>query len=1015
VTAFRLSKGELSYRSEFIEILKDTIRPHNLEVKDEIRVTLIGTKQQVLIPDLLILEKGKYEEHDETLVIKPDGLKAIVETKHPRQYSTVGLTRLIEYCNGLNNDLGFVTNFRQAIEYRIGPEKRPLVTPMAFGTTPSRDTYAQIAGYILKEIQTTVPEFREISDEALIKLLQYALEDIQSHFTGDVSAIADSLGIFQISYDKDLFRPEERAQPQFQDLIRRAAAFVILNQVIFYLALAHNTKLVGKIGRLHSLEELQEYFDHIAQTIDYKAVFGAKVVSELPPEALDTINALIENLETLHFYDIKREILGKIYHNLIPQRIRKRIAAYYTSNTACELLSRLTIEKGDDTVLDPSCGSGGFLVAAYGVKKNLSPKLGHNKIINSIYGFDISLFASHLSVINLSLQDLREVTNEVYITVDDAFNHHSSETVELLWSPPANKSVATKEGIESKKVIFPQVDVILMNPPFTRIERLEDQYQDYLVGPKGILKKYEKYVKGQSGLHCFFVLHATGLLKKGGRIGAVLPAATFSSEYGEKIQPFILDNYRILYLITYASLSTFSVDCDFKEVLFVALKGRDEARSKWKAKVVLLKEELKLGEIEALRNQLSSITKDVESAKYEVRIIPKSEFVDEHNWMTFVRPRGLRDFIEVLRKSKRVVEQKQAVQFHEGYHLDAPYFFRLPNEQWEVTGDGELYLTIRSKQTTVELNIPKKHLVPTLDVPDTHRTISTHMRHYVLSIPESAPEADVSQDVKKYIVWGASFKKDDDAKTAPELYKISNYVQSGKRWYTYGNHILIREDPTTGQKVQIGSHLAIVEKFRTKKRECIAFFSDGLLTGSNSYFFGVLRQKMRIKPTKLQIMKLQRSRIEGEKILAAWSSSSIFLALYLYYRREISGDYGRIKIGDMESFPCIDPTKLTSAERRQVLEEFDRIRGTQLQTIYEQLQNRTVHELDLRIMKALRIRDSERILEKLYRDLVAELDRSEVAETDSEQPEPIDEEKIVRRVGKVAKLRKSTKTLTSYM
>ena len=421
MTIPRLTKGEHTYRSDFIEILRNTLRPRGFEVKDEIKITLIGTKQEVLIPDLLILEAGRYEEHNDILLIKPDGLKAVIETKNPKQYSTVGFKRLIDYCRALNHDLGFVTNFKDIIEYRLLPNTQPSIEPRSFGISSGKEKFEEIAAYILDEIQAEVPEFKEISDDALVKLLQYALEDIQNHFAGDVSSLADTLGIFQISYDKDLFKPEERSKPQFADLTRRAASFVILNQVIFYLALAHNTRLVGTIGKLSSLSDLQDCFDHIVDTVDYKAVFGARVVPLLPLEALDTINSLTHNLETLNFYTIKREILGKIYHNLIPKRIRKRIAAYYTSNTACELLARLTIKNGTDRILDPACGSGGFLVAAYNIKKEIAPQLQHKEIVDSIYGFDISLFASHLSVINLSLQNLREATDEVYITVDDAF------------------------------------------------------------------------------------------------------------------------------------------------------------------------------------------------------------------------------------------------------------------------------------------------------------------------------------------------------------------------------------------------------------------------------------------------------------------------------------------------------------------------------------------------------------------------------------------------------------------
>ena len=974
----RLTKGELSYRADFIGVLKEILRASNLEVKDEIRITLIGTQEQVLIPDLLILEKGKFEENGDSLLIKPDGLKAIIETKSPKQYSTVGFRRLIDYCEALNHDLGFATNFRDVIEYRLLPEeaKRPSIISKSFDKTHGKEKFIEISTFILSEIQKSIPEFKEISDETLIKLLQFAIDDIQNHFAGDVTPLADTLGIFQISYDKDLFSPEEQKEPQFADLVRKAAAFVILNQVIFYLALAHNTRLVGKIGKLTSLNELQSYFDHIGSAIDYRAVFGARVVSMLPSDAIVTINSLIENLETLNFYNIKREILGKIYHNLIPKKVRKRIAAYYTSNTACELLARLTIENGSDKTLDPSCGSGGFLIAAYNIKKELCPKLRHKEIIDSIYGFDISLFASHLSVINLSLQNLREATNEVYITVDDAFNQHPSETIELLWVPPGNKKVAENNGMASKSVILPIMDTVLMNPPFTRIERLEDEYQNYLIGKKGILKKYAKYVKGQSGLHCFFLLHATNFLKNKGRIGSVLPAATFSSEYGEKIEPFILTNYRISYIITYEKMSTFSVDCDFKEVLFVGVKSKEEAKSDWSAKVVILKEELIPKEIQGLAKQFELITSDVQSPKYEIRIIPKNEFKKEKNWMVFTRPLALKTFIEMLRKSKHVIEQDEIVDFHEGYHLDAPNFFRIPNDYWKIVSEGELFVTIQNTQTLVELNIPKRYLISTLDVPDLQRNVFAKMEHYILSISES-DEAILPDDLKNYINWGASFKKQNDSKTPQELYKLAKYTKTHKRWYTYGAYILVRENPLTGRKIRIGSHLALIEKFRTKKRECIALFSNKPLTGPNSYFFGVLKQKTEYNLTKEKSKKLQEERIKGEKILAAWFSSSLFLTLYMYYRREISLDYGRIKIGDMQSFPCINPAELSEDTKKEIIDRFEELNHPCSQTLYEQLKSKGLLELDTALLTAIGIKEPKKALEKLYADLITELDRSE--------------------------------------
>jgi hypothetical protein len=126
--------------------------------------------------------------------------------------------------------------------------------------------------------------------------------------------------------------------------------------------------------------------------------------------------------------------------------------------------------------------------------------------------------------------------------------------------------------------------------------------------------------------------------------------------------------------------------------------------------------------------------------------------------------------------------------------------------------------------------------------------------------------------------------------------------------------------------------------------------------------------------------KSQQNILEAEKLLAAWFSSTLFLALYLYYRREISGDYGRIKIGDMTSFPCINPSKVAEEDKVAILREFEAIKSKQLPTIFDQLKTRTLWRMDLALLRALGIDESTELLEKLYADLLAELNKTEVEE-----------------------------------
>lgn len=99
--------------------------------------------------------------------------------------------------------------------------------------------------------------------------------------------------------------------------------------------------------------------------------------------------------------------------------------------------------------------------------------------------------------------------------------------------------------------------------------------------------------------------------------------------------------------------------------------------------------------------------------------------------------------------------------------------------------------------------------------------------------------------------------------------------------------------------------------------------------------------------------------------------------MYIYYRREISGDFGRIKIGDMAYFPCIDPLLISTHDRQSILKEFKDLMNEELPTIYDQLRTKKLQKLDEAILRAIGIEDSNMLLNNLYNDLLQELDRNE--------------------------------------
>ncbi len=105
-----------------------------------------------------------------------------------------------------------------------------------------------------------------------------------------------------------------------------------------------------------------------------------------------------------------RDLFKHVYQNLVPRRIRHDLGEYYTPDWLAELtLNRLGYE-GEGRLLDPSCGSGTFLVLA--IERALRAGAELSDVLNNVVGFDISPLAVLAARANyvLAIRDLLPLT-----------------------------------------------------------------------------------------------------------------------------------------------------------------------------------------------------------------------------------------------------------------------------------------------------------------------------------------------------------------------------------------------------------------------------------------------------------------------------------------------------------------------------------------------------------------------------------------------------------------------------
>lgn len=387
--------------------------------------------------------------------------------------------------------------------------------------------------------------------------------------------------------------------PVSETQARTAAAYILVNQVLFYHILSSHAEL--------GLEPLDpegfdpralrpQYFAKVLE-IDYKPIFEYDIAQHLRlDDGIPALRGLVRAFEAIRASQISNDVIGKVFHNLIPRPKRKPLGAFYTNSNAAHLLAHLTVDRDFDRVIDPACGSGTMLVAAYEAKKELYQRGGrkldskvHEKFVGEqVTGIDIMVFSAHLAVVNLSLQAPEYKLEKVRIAIEDSLHFpigkpvESSRTRLQRASRPGYRRIDAYTEDGTYKVEggglggqfdVGQVDVVLMNPPFSDSDRIPDDYKAGLVA-RFSSDRLKGLLQGKYSLQLPFLLLSDELLADHGRIGAVLPITTFTGESFGKWVDFVVTNYTVRAVVLGVGRAAFSENTMLTECLFVAEKTR---------------------------------------------------------------------------------------------------------------------------------------------------------------------------------------------------------------------------------------------------------------------------------------------------------------------------------------------------------------------------------------------------------------------------------------------------------
>ena len=316
-------------------------------------------------------------------------------------------------------------------------------------------------------------------------------------------------------------------------------------------------------------KRINDLFHRSINSTRYKDVFSTRFTPTHPPVIdldAETISFIVRQFQgyslvntsaTLEGVDVK----GTVFERMVGSTFRGELGAYFTPREIVEFMVKLANPDRNSIVLDPACGSGGFLIMTLKyILENMQttqPNLTDADIYSELRSF------AEKNVFGVDINErMARVTKMNMIMHGDGhggiFNCHGLDV-----------------GFEAPLQLIPgqEVSCVFSNPPFAGREA-DTKY----------LERFETTVNEsgrpvQTLKSIPFIEHILKLLRESGIAALVLPNGVFNSQGSQfrKVRELIWEKSEIMAIIGLPHWVFFHTGCDVQGALLF-LKRTDTPR-----------------------------------------------------------------------------------------------------------------------------------------------------------------------------------------------------------------------------------------------------------------------------------------------------------------------------------------------------------------------------------------------------------------------------------------------------
>ncbi len=282
---------------------------------------------------------------------------------------------------------------------------------------------------------------------------------------------------------------------------------------------------LNKGNTIYIVEKISKLFDETKRS--YHDIFDSDDRIRISPIAL---GYSINKLQGISLIKSSQDAKGLAFQKFLTHHEKDGRGQFFTPEPVIDFCVAMMQPKKNEKIIDPACGSGGFLMSALKFIKENEEKIDiKNVISNNLYGTDINKSIARIAKMKLLLES-NDKTNIICA--------NSLEDIDNF-----KMSISNTKGF----------DLILANPPFGAKITSPSILSKFDLGYKwkfndGIFKM-SKYLYLNQNAEILFIERCLQLLKEGGRMAIVLPNGNFENPSMEYLRYYIKSKSKILAIV----------------------------------------------------------------------------------------------------------------------------------------------------------------------------------------------------------------------------------------------------------------------------------------------------------------------------------------------------------------------------------------------------------------------------------------------------------------------------------